>query len=311
MNYDVTSLLADIRRRASIPNSAVTGSQDSDLLAHVNNVLQLTLANKLISVREGFLRRNYDTAITSSTRYRIPARALGNRLAAVLLLDGNGNVVRKLSEISYDMLTELRGINDAGGYILEADEIVLAPAVPTSGIATIRMVYYICPNQVTDSLNVASGRCFTITNVSSTQVTIMSSHGLTTSSVLDIVKQGAPFAHSYIDISPSATGATTLTLSSTSGISIGDFVCQSQYSPRAQIPDAMYPLLAHLAAMEFLKSVGDLSNHKRLAEELLKLEKEAIEVIAPRVEQGPKKIMSNKGVLGPVAWSGRGRGWGW
>lgn len=312
MDYTVTSLLNDIRRIGSIPSTSVTGTQDSDLLACANDSLQLSLSARIIAAREGFYRQYYDHAISSSTRYQIPGRAVGNRLAAVLLIDGNGNTVRKLNELNYSDLTELNGLNDTAGYILEADTIQLVPAVPSSNIATIRMVYYICPNALSTSLNTAGGQCFTVTAVSGNVVTLMASHGLLTSTRLDVIRGQPPFAHMQIDVYPTAVDAITgtVTLSDASGIVVGDFICKAEFAPRAQIPDAMYPLLAHVSAMDVLKSIGDLANHKRLAEELPKLEADVMALISPRVEQGAKKIMSNSSVVGALSWAGRRRYWG-
>lgn len=300
MDYDVTSVLANVRRRGSIPDTATTGTQDTDLLAHLNSVLQLQLAAKVISAREGFYRKNYDYSVSSTNRYRIPARALGNRLAAVLLLDSAGNTLRKLDEIPYGRLSSYQTGTDAAGYILEADEVVLVPSSPNSTVVTVRLVYYVCPNEVTTSVDAANASAIAVSSVAGSVVTLAFAHNWTTSTKLDVIRGGPPFAHMQVSVTPTAVGATTVTLSSVTGIAAGDYVCAAELTKYPQIPDAFFPLLEHLTAMEVLKALGDRENHKRLAEELPKLESEALTVISPRVEEGSRKIMSNAGALGVV-----------
>lgn len=306
MNYDVTSVLANVRRRGSIPNTGATGSQDSDLLVHLNDVLQLQLAALVIKVREGFYRKTLDYSISSTNRYRIPARALGNRLAAVLLLDGNGKVVQKLNELTHGDQRDYRS-SGAAGYLLEADEIVLVPGPPSSSIASVQLVYYVCPNALTTSVDAVNADCIAVSSVVGSVVNLASSHNFQTSTKLDVIRGGPPFAHMQVDVLPSAVGASSVTLASVTGIEAGDYVCRAEKTKYAQLPDALFPLLEHLAAMEFLKSSGDLTNHKRLAEELPKLEADALAIISPRVEQGARKTMSNYGALGAVGFRGTGR----
>lgn len=313
MDYSLTTLLADVRRRGNIPDAAVTGTQDSDLLAHINNVLQLKLAAKIIEAREGYFRQVDDRAISrTNTRYRIPARALGNKVAAVLMLDDAGNVLRKLNELSYGRLREFYAINDCAGYTFEAGSIVLKPTVPSSTATTLRFLYYIRPNQVSSSLDSAGADSFTVTavNTSTGVITLMASHGLTTANTIDILKGNGTFEHIAVGITPTASASTTVTVADASQVEVGDFVCKQQKSPVAQIPSEYYPLLAHLVAMEVLMGLGDRDNHKRMAEMLPMLESEAKALIAPRNEEGSKKIMSGYGSLGHVDGPYRRSFWG-
>lgn len=311
MDYTVTGLLADIRRRGSIPDAAVTGTQDADLLVHMNDVLQLKLASMIITVREGYFRQVLDTPISSTnTRYRLPGRALGNKIAACLLIDAQGNVLRKLNELSYGRLREYYAVNDAAGYVFEAGSIVLKPGVPSSTATILRFMYYVRPNQVTNSLDTTTADSFTITGIAGNVLTITSGHNITTTTAIDLVKQDGAFEHVAIGVFPSATATATVTVPDASQLAVGDYVCKAQKAPVAQVPGEYYPLLAHLTAMEVLMSTGDLDNHKRLAEMLPQLEKDAAAMIAPRNEEGSKKIMSSYGSLGALDGPYRRSFWG-
>lgn len=297
MDSTLTTLLADVRRKGSIPSHAGTGSENSDLIAHLNDCL-IEVASEVIKCREGFFRFYKDHTLTSSLRYRIPTRAIGNRLAAVLLLDSAGEVLKKLDEVPYSRIEELYTLSDCAGYHLEAGDLVLVPTVPSGSAVTLRMVYYLRPGEITSSLDAASGNCFTVTGVSGNVLTIMASHGITTSSVIDVIKKEPPCEALLVDSSPTATGATTVTVSDGSRVEIGDFICLRDKAPKAQIPDAFYPVIAAMAAREFWAALGDGPNTDRL-ERMVEVQiRKAQGLIAPRVEEGARKIMSRYGALG-------------
>ncbi len=311
MDYTLTTLLADVRRRGSIPDAAVTGTQDSDLLAHLNNVLQLKLAAKVIEAREGYFRQVDDRPISSTnTRYRMPGRALGNKIAAILLIDSAGNVLRKLNELSYGRLREMYALNDCAGYTFEAGSIVLKPSVPNGTATTLRFLYYIRPNQLTTALDTTTGDCWTITSISGNILTITSGHPLTTSTKVDLVKSDGAFEHVAIGVLPTATATATVTVPDASQVVVGDFLCRAEKSPVAQVPSEYYPLLAHLTAMEVLLSIGDAANYKSMAALLPQLESEAAAMISPRNEEGAKKIQTSFGSLGNIDGPYRRTYWG-
>lgn len=312
MDFTASGLLANIRRVGSIPTSVSAGNTDTDLLRHINDELQLTIPAKLISVREGFFRTTKDHALVSgTTRYRLPYRAIASRLDSATLVDSLGNTLRKLNEIPDSRLAELYNASDTAGFRVEAGDLVLVPGSPIANAITLRMRYYIRPNQVTTSLDAAVGLCFTVTAIDTLtkDVTILSGHGLTANSKLDIVKGTPPFEHLQVDVYPTSAATGTVALASVAGLEVGDFVCQSEYAPVAQVPDVFYPLLTHLVALKYALAKGDEESVKAFESLLPKLEKEAVALIAPRVEEGAKKTMSNFGAVGSVG-NGIRRIWG-
>ena len=308
MDVTLTGLLNEIRRYGSIPNTAVTGSQDTDMVAYLNRNL-MSCASEVIKCREGFMRRYKDhTLVSGQTRYRIPTRAIGNRLDAVLFLDSAGKVLRKLDEVPYGVVSNFRNVTDTMGYHLEAGDVVLTPIAPTGQVATIRMVYYIRPAEIVDSLDEASGSCFTVTAVAGNVLTLMASHGLTTGTKIDIMKGGPPFEYLSVDENPSAVGASTVTVADGSRVEVGDYVCKADKAPIAQVPDVFYPVLAAMAAQEYWLALGDGKEVDRLEMMLWGESRErnngmigqAKAIISPRVEEGAKKIMSPYGVMGAL-----------
>ena len=296
MDVTLTGLLAAVRRQGSIPNTAATGSADSDLLDYLNGAM-VYLAAEVIKCREGFYRRYKDHTLSASQpRYRIPTRALGNRLAAVLLLDSAGKVLRKLNEVPYSRAPELSAVSDITGYYLEAGDIVLTPT-STSSATTLRMVYYLRPSQLSSSLDTASGDCFTVTAVSGNVITLMASHGLTTGTKVDIIKGGPPHEALSVDELPSAVASSTITVADGSRVEIGDIVCKADKAPVAQLPDAFQECLPLLAAQSYWLALNEPGAVTRLGEAAVASIKQAVSLVAPRVEESGKKIMSTKGII--------------
>jgi hypothetical protein len=168
------------------------------------------------------------------------------------------------------------------------------------------MVYYARPGELSSSLDVAAGNCFTVTdvNTSSGLITLMASHGITTATRIDILKKEVPCEYISIDILPSATASTTVTVADASRVEIGDFVCLADKAPKPQCPDAFYPVLSAMAAQEFWATLGSNGDVNRL-EVMLRgpdgnggLVGDAVALIAPRVEENSRKIVSRFGALG-------------
>lgn len=315
MDYSITGLLANVRRIGAIPTSVSAGNTDTDLLRHLNDELQLTIPSKIIACREGFFKTTKDhTLVNGTLRYRLPTRALGNRLASATLVDGLGNTLWKLDEVPDSRLAELYSITQCVGYRLEAGDMVFVPSFPVSQAATLRMRYYIRPNELSTSLDTAAGQCFTVVSVAGQVVTLMASHGLTTGTRVDILKGTAPFEHMSIDLLPTAVASTTVTFAASvdlTRIEAGDIIAKAGYSPFAQIPDAFYPLLSHLAALKYALAKGDGDAVASFEKLLPKLEAEAVAMVSPRNEEGAKKIMSQSGAVGALGNRFSRRTWGY
>jgi hypothetical protein len=167
------------------------------------------------------------------------------------------------------------------------------------------MVYYVRPSQVSSSLDTASGYCFTVTVVNGNILTLMSSHGISTTSKIDIIKAGAPHEYLTVDEYPSATTSSTVTVADGSRVEVGDYVCLADKSPVAQVPDAFRPCLSLLAAQSYWIALDGTDMVERLdfaiygdGKRREGAMRNAIALITPRVEEGARKIMSPYGVLG-------------
>jgi hypothetical protein len=188
-------LIRSIKRRAMIPSSQETFT-DEDFLEIATEEVNLSLVPLIQRMHEEHLVYYTEVEIIPSVkRYAIPARAHGNKLRDVALVDENENIFEmhrySLSEIS-DFTNTTTYINNRGFY-LENNEVVLASFDTNIG-QKLRFYFYMRPNVLvpeshgaiissiteTVELNQISPASGAISNIQPGTVTIIQSigHGL-------------------------------------------------------------------------------------------------------------------------------------
>jgi hypothetical protein len=297
MDHTTVGLLASIRRRASIPNTATTGTADSDLLAYANEELPW-LAGEILSVREEYFVRDYDHTLTSATAYKIPRRAIGQKLRDVSLVGSDGSVFRIPRTEPERLDAVMSSDGEASGYLLKNDDVVLVPTA-SSSFPTLRLSYFQRPNEL-----VASG-FQTITGVSqgaSTYTLAMaSSSGFTTSTPCDLVSAQPGFPCHAIDITPSSIpDGTHVTFSGTAptALATSDYLCLARESPVPQVPMEFHAILAQAVANRVMLAMGDGEGASRGAQTLAQMKALALDMISPRSDGAEQKVANLKGHLG-------------
>jgi len=301
-DYTTTGLLASIRRRASIPTTSTTGSADSDLLAYANEELQLHMTAQLVQVREEYFVRHSDITLNpATTLYRIPVRAIAGGLRNVQLLDSRSMPVMQLSRLSQEKLAEYKNQTQTVGYLVEGNNIRLYPTASWGGASTLRMTYFERPSEL---VLIGNGvRAIQAINTGTSQITISSVTGFTTSTPVDFIKGNASFETLSLDAIPTNAASTVLSFSSLpTGLAVGDYVSLSQTSPVPQIPLEFHPILAQRAAIRFLAAVNDAEQLQLARQELGRMEQALGVLTAPRVEGGPRKIFQMNGALAGNRW---------
>lgn len=142
-----SDLIRSIKRRAFIPSSQETFT-DEDFLEMATEEINLGLVTLIQRMHEEHLVYYMEIEVTpGEKRYEIPARAHGNKLRDVALVDENGNIFEmhrySLTEIS-DFTNTTTYINSRGFY-LENNDVVLNNFDLNIG-QKIRMYFYMRPN---------------------------------------------------------------------------------------------------------------------------------------------------------------------
>ncbi len=145
--YDTTALVADIRRRASLPTTSASGTADADLLALANGEM-VELYAAVLGVREEFFVTDKDYAITAAqAAYAIPTRAAGARLREVVKVDSAG-VRTNLDKMDLEDLNSLDTTSgEPTNFYLKGNKVYLYPT-PSTTTGTLRLSYLRRPNRL-------------------------------------------------------------------------------------------------------------------------------------------------------------------
>lgn len=207
-------LIRSIKLRAFIPSSQETFT-DEDLLNFATEEINIGLVPLIQTMHEEHLIYYVEFPLErDKKRYAIPARAHGNKLRDVSLIDENGNVFEmhrySLNEIS-DFTNTTTYINNRGFYV-ENNDIIISNFEVMVGYK-LRMYFYMRPNQLvleslgssitsivdTVEINQINPKTGSITDITSGEETIIEAvnHGL---------KSGDLVLISGSDVTPSIEG---------------------------------------------------------------------------------------------------------
>lgn len=296
MDYTHVALLASVRRLAALPTATATGSQDSDILVHANEVLQSEVAPFLLDLREDYFVQVKDQDVTAGTAaYRLPTRAIGGKLREAVMVTSDG--VRNLVRIQPDELDDWPTENGTPeAFYFRGNSIVLVPA-PAGTSETLRLSYYIRPSQI-----VSTGYgTVTIVNTGTGVVTWSATGTFTpTTSTLLVDHLARNSAFECYDIDKSSTSDTTSTFSTLpADLAVGDYVCVAEQSPVPQLPAEFHPLLYAKTALRFAESLGNQGRISYLAPKAGALEEQLRSTFAPRIDGEPKILTAGPyGLLG-------------
>lgn len=265
--------------------------------------LQTVIAPQILSVHEEFWIYFEDQPFVDGIqKYKIPTRAIGNKLKDIVAIDGGGNI-QNLPRLTYTDISQ-SGFNDFHrlyGFYLEGSDVHLYPDDNYIG-SDIRMYYYRRPSDLV--VESAAGE-ITLINTVSKEVTVGAAPtSWTTSNIFDFVKGIPPFYSLGDDQPITMIGANTLTFTNDlpAGLEVGDWVALNSESPIPQLQYEGHPLLAQRGAIKVLEALGDAAGLQAAKQEYAQLHKDFFILINPRVDEEPKKLVSRKGL-----WRTKGR----
>lgn len=301
MDYTHVALIASVRRLAALPTATSTGSADSDILVHANEVLQSEVVPFIMDLREDyFLQVKTQDVTAGRSAYRLPVRAVGGKLREAAMVESGGNV-RNLVRLSLDDLEDWPAESGVPrGFYFRGNSIVLVPAPAGTG-EQLQLTYYIRPSQV-----VSTGYgTVTIVNTGTGVVTWSATGTFTPTSnsqLVDHLAKSSVFECYDIDKTPTSNTTSTFTTLPVD-LAVGDFVCVAEQSPVPQIPAEFHPLLYVKTALRFAESLGNQGRIAYLAPKSGAMEEKLTSAFAPRIDGEPKIITPGPyGLLG--GWDG-------
>lgn len=291
-------LLNEIKLSSFAPISQSTFAT-SDLLAIANKEMSLKVVSDIMSVREDFfLKTKQEALVADVDHYRVPKQAVGNSLKAVFIVDASGNE-RRINRIDVEQRYRYAGqTGEPQKFYLEGDEVVLCPCPATSS-GYVLFSYFARPN-----ILVETSSCAKITAIgtsgSNTVFTVDTdlSPSLSSGDEVDFLSAKSPFllwADEVDIVSISATQIEVLTSSVVNAASVtepqvGDYICPTGCANIPMIPIEFHPVLAEMAAVRMLRSLGDLNKVNAAKAELQEMRMEALRLIKNRVEVSPISV---------------------
>lgn len=307
IDYSVNSLLLSVRQRA-MNASNQNLLTDNDIIRIASEELQAVILPYIESVKGEYYVTNEDqTFVQGTSTYPVPQRATGTKLRDVCLLDNQNNEVLLNYINPEDLKSSWAYAPYQFGFYPKDHNIVivLGNLLGSGNYSFVRMIYFRRPNTLcgTATSDVATANAGQVVSFDTNAKTItldFAPTAWTTSTQFDIINSLPPF-QSRVDnatITNIAGFVLTFTNALPSGLSVGDWVSEANFSPIPQMPVECHRLLEVLTAARILQYTGDpaFTVMQAMAEGM---KKDLFQILSPRVDGSPRKI--------PI----RNRLWGW
>lgn len=293
-DYTTTTMVADVKRRASMPSNQALFSDD-DIIQFMDEELHTSLVPIIMTLREEFfVVPNEVTLVANQTNYPIPTRSVGTKLRDVYVVLSGGqryNIPRWSPEMTASRTN--RTSNDQRlSFVVQGNNIVLSDSTLTG---TISMDYFRRPGHL-----VAVSTCATVTEVDTLNnrvTTVGRPVAWADGDLLDVTTSVPPFNSPdddlvIIDILPGGV----IELSDVSNIHVGDFLSFDRESPIATIPEEGHNVLKQMAIVKIYESLGNTEEMKSAQAKYTEVVNNFKTLIADRVEGEAKKCVGGTSI---------------
>lgn len=308
----VTEFIASVRRIVMAPTTQTIGTEDADIVAHGNACMRDYLVPLVMSVREEFyvleeIRNMVSGQAGTTGRFRIPRRAIGNKLRSVAW--DNGSTRYLLPRLEPEQALPYYGKTGTPvAYIIQAGMVVLLPTpiatsntdgnTPTLGQQLV-LQYYCTPGTMTQGEGVAATGCGVVGG------------GL----VISMASEPTLPIHVYSEYEPHTTLATDLTVFEDLGGSVRFYYFgpstqfidatriywrENHTTSHVQLPTELIPILVHRTAARLCTALGDANGVAINSQAAQELTTGALQMVSQRVEAAPLKIRG--GIMAATRW---------
>jgi len=299
IDYTTRSLLASVKVRSMNADNQNTFTDD-DMIRIASEELQAVLIPFIESVKGEYWVQIYDVPfIQGQMYYTLPERATGTKLRDICLLDMQGNEIL-LNYINIeDMKSSWAYAPYQFGFYPQDNQarLVLGNLLGSANYQSVRMRYFRRPNTLINTDQ--AGQVLNI-NTLTNEVTLTAVPTTwTTATLVDCINSKPPFQSRVDNQVLTGIAGFVLTFSSLpTGLSVGDWVSEANFSPIPQIPVEAHRLLETLTAARILQYSGDPS-FTVFQQEAEQAKRDLITVISPRVDGSPRKIPIRNRLWGP------------
>jgi hypothetical protein len=297
MVYTSDDLVSAINRNALVVKSQIKFTI-TDLLAFLNEELQLTIVGELMAMRQDYFVTYQDTALVANQSvYDLPSRAVGWRLDAVNFKDADGSIV-PLTILTRDQRTSFTGmtISDSPVAVFFLDDKVhVLPDVGSAVSGYLNFEYVRIQNQL-----VQNAECGLVTgavlNGANYDITV-ASHSFATGQYMDVIGGTNPFQILARNLVSTVAGNVISIASSTfERIPVsGDWVALTGKTPVPNIPEDYHAILSQAASRRCVG--GDMKAFAASTAILDSMMSRLKERATKRVGDSPRKLVGKDYVL--------------
>jgi hypothetical protein len=289
-----------------LPETNITFRPD-DFLAFANEEMDMAIMPYVLSHHEDYFLTSVDIPLESGkNKYTIPYRAIGNKLRDVSYKD-NSNSIFEMTRITIadESYYQYAGGNSYTGtgfrvFYIENNEIVLLPQDIQNPSGSLKVSFYIRPNQLVEEDRVA-----TITSINTTtgEIGVDSiPDNITLGDMVDLIQVRNPYKCLSYDQTVTNIDAINniITIDPTmlpDNLAVGDFVASAEECIIPQIPTDLHSMLAQRVACRCLEALGDQAGLQAANLKLAEMEQKGASLLQDRVEDAPMKVNNRHGFL--------------
>lgn len=314
---DSAHLIESVVRRAAIPESQVTFSND-DILAFANEEIMVGIVPSVLKMHEEFYVYPFAINLDSNQSfYDIPDRAIGSKIKVCYYQDFSGNLqeMARIDPSSLAFFQNRSSYNYPRAFYLENNYIVLVPAIGTTPNGTLLPKIFLRPNQL-----VTTDRSATIETIDLTTGTITVDalpSFFDTSQTYDITQQAGGHRLKNMELVPISINTTTntmvfapptslqpnanippaLNVGLSADLRVGDVICIANETIIPQCPNELHPILAQRVACRVLEAQKDSEGLQSANQKLAEMEVNLGILIDNRTEGMPQKVNNLRSAL--------------
>jgi hypothetical protein len=300
-NYTTNTLIESVKRREMLPETSAT-FKEVDFLAFANEEMDIGLMPLILSFHQDYLLQTVVVPLTEDTlRYKIPSRAMGNKIREVQYMDNNTFLYEMTRIFIEDLPYFQQGIGGpVRAFYMEGDEIVITALNRINNLqGSLRISYYMrCGELVSES------RAALIKDINRTTgvVTLNRWPDAFTpiagepSAIFDFTPNSSPYKVSGFDIAPIALGDInnlTITFNTAdipTSLKVNDVVTLAEETIIPQVPVELHSILSQRVAIRCLQAMGDTTGVQMAMAKLQEMETKTGNVIDNRAEGSPLKV---------------------
>ena len=276
--YTADELIALVRDEARIPDTAATGNADADILNRINETLSSYLYGMVMEVKEEyFLRTTRYNLASTEERYKIPARAMYQKLRDVKWAETETGGYSPLAHMNVGQLDDTYSStttsNAPSAFYVEGNHIHLWPNL-SGATGFIDLSFYFAPGDLVLQAEVAKVAAVDFDTKKVTLDRALPTTGSATWDVNALYDVHSPDSgaeirkwHGALDGAPDVSTPAEPVLEFTTPIDgsvvgedpveIGDYVCLTNEAALPGVPRELHPTVGKLAAANILEDEGD------------------------------------------------------